>query len=104
MSWLFHKIDIADAEARIKAIEFRCVDEIRVRYLAHVFELNEPVPSEEEYLQAHFDGANIFYFVGNGQMAWREVSKELALLVCPGLRAPIDGCFHQRSVSLIKSA
>ncbi len=79
----FHEIDAQTATSRIDSVEFTCVDDIRVRYLAHVFGLNEPVPSEEEHLRAHFDGTNTFYFVGNGQLSWREIAKDLALLTCP---------------------
>jgi hypothetical protein len=80
----FHKLEPGTVFARLNGVEFKCVDEVRIRYLAHVFGRAEPVPSEEERVQAHFDGRSIFYFVGNGELAWREIAKELAVLACPG--------------------
>lgn len=79
----FHKLDAEEAFLTIERTEFRCVDDIRVRYLAHVFDWNEPVPSDEEQLQAHFDGKGVFYFIGVEPFAWRELGKVLALLVSP---------------------
>jgi len=79
----FHKFDPDESMSKIEATDFRCVDQIRVRYLAGVFEWSEPVPSEQEQLQAHFDGSGIFYFIGSEQIGWRELAKELALVISP---------------------
>ena len=47
----FHGLNPTSALTAIDSAQYVCVDDIRVRYLAHVFGYDEPLPSEEEHLQ-----------------------------------------------------